>query len=186
MNILSIPKLTITHKQGWLELEKTNSSLTTFFTTFVLPLCALPPLLLYYAGTHYADAFIAGFADKPWGLIALAFYMAEILSYAGMGWFISQVAEVNKIKVSTHDAYFLAGVAPAPLWLSSLALLVPNLAFNVITVLAALVASCSLIYHGVCALSRGCEELQAAGLTQVVMSAGLVAWALLMLIIVAF
>ncbi len=186
MNILSIPKLAITHKEGWLDLDKTPSSLATFFSTFVLPLCTLPPLLLYYAGTHYGNAFIAGFADKPWATIAVVFFVAELLSFWGMGWLIGQVAAVNQTPVSTHDAYLLAGIAPTPLWLSSLALLVPNPAFNAVTVLAALAVSCSLIYHGVCALSRGGEETMAAGVTQTVMGAGLVAWALLLMIIVAF
>ena len=141
--------------------------------------------LSYYAGTHYGEAFADGFGSKPWAAIAIVFFLAEMITFLGMGWFIEQVATVHKVQISTHDAFMLAGISPTPLWLSSLALLVPSFAFNAIVVLMALAASCSLIYHGVSALCHMREETTAAAITQTVMGAGVTAWALLMLIVVA-
>ncbi len=185
MNILSIPKMILTPKTGWLDVENIPPSLTGLFSSLVLPLSILPPVLLYYAGTHYGDAFADGFGSKPWATISMVFFLVEMLTFLGMGWFIEQVAEVHHAQISTHNAYMLAGIAPTPLWLSSLALLVPSLAFNTIVMGVALVISCSLIYHGVSALCHIREETTAAAITQTVMGAGLAAWALLLLIIVA-
>lgn len=185
MNILSIPKMILAPRNSWLQLENIPTSLAKMFFSLILPLSALPPLLLYYAGTHYGDAFAAGFTAKPWGTIAIAFFLAEMLSYLGMGWFIRQVVSVHDADISTHDAYMLAGITPTPLWLSSLALLVPSFAFNAAVVLIALAVSCNLIYQGVYALCHMREETSAAGITQTVMGAGVSAWALLLLIIVA-
>lgn len=185
MNILSIPKMILAPRNSWLHLEKVPPSLANLFLSLVLPLSALPPLLLYYAGTHYGDTFAGGFGGKPWGTIAIIFFLTEMLTVLGMGWFIRQVAAVQKTHISTNDAYMLAGITPIPLWLSSLALLVPNLAFNVVAVLMALAASCSLIYHGAYALCHMSEETTAAAITQTVMGAGVSAWALLLLIVVA-
>lgn len=185
MNILSIPKMTLTSGDSWLDLEKTPTSLGNLFLSLVLPFSALPPLLLYYAGTHYGETFAVGFAGKPWGTIAVVFFLAEMFAFISMGWFIEQVAAAQKAHISTKNAYMLAGIAPTPLWLSSLALLVPSFAFNAVVVLIALAASCGLIYHGVYSLCHMREATTAAAITQTVMGAGVSAWALLLLIVVA-
>lgn len=185
MNILTIPKMILTPRESWLDLEKTRPSLVRLFAYHILPLSALPPLLLYYTGTHYGDAFAAGFGSKPWATIAMAFYLTEVFTVLGMGWIVGQVAAVYKVHVSKRDAYLLAGISPTPLWLSSLALLVPSLAFNVSVALVALMATCILVYQGIYALCHMHEEINAAAITQTVMGAGLIAWALLLLIIVA-
>jgi len=185
VNILSIPKIILTPRRNWLDLENIPPSLAKLFLLLVLPLSAMPPLLLHYAGKHYGDAFVYGFAGKPWGTIAIVFFLAEMLTFLGMSWFIGQVAADHKAQISKHDACMLAGIAATPLWLSSLALLMPNLAFDAVVVLAALAASCGLIYHGVRALCHIDEETSAAAITQTVMGAGLAAWALLLMIVVA-
>lgn len=184
MNILSIPKMILTPRDGWFHLANTSSP-ARLFLSVVFPLSILPPLLLYYAGTHHGDILAVGFGAKPWGVVTIVFFLAEMLTFLGMGWFIGQVAAVQNVQISTRDAYMLAGIASTPLWLSSLALLVPSFAFNAAVVLMALAASCSVIYHGVYALGRMREETIAAGITYTVMSAVLSAWVLLLPIVVA-
>lgn len=100
-----------------------------------------------------------------------------------MGWLIKAIAETNSVDIDTHDAYMLAGIAPIPLWLSSLGLLVPSLLFNAFVSLVALGLSCSIIYHGIYALCHMHEEVVAASITQTVIGAGLIAWALLLIMI---
>jgi hypothetical protein len=185
MNIMSIPKMVVSSQEGWLDFERIHPSLVKLFSYLVLPLSLLPPAMLYYAGTQYGDDIVAGYSGKPWALIAVAFFLAEMATFFAMGWFIGQVAESQKVKIDVHDAYMLAGIAPIPLWLSSLALLIPSLSINVGISLFALALSCSLIYHGVYALCHMHEEVVAAGVTQTVMGAGLAAWALLMVVIVS-
>lgn len=185
MNILTIPRMILTPKDSWLHLEKAQPSLPGVFSTLVLPLSVLPPLLLYYGGTHYGALFVAGFGGKPWGMIAALFFLTEVLTFLGMRWLIGQVTTMHKMQVSTRDTWLLAGIAPTPLWLSSLALLVPSPAFNATVMLMALAASCILIYQGIHVLCHTREEIIAATITQTVMGAVLAAWALLLGIVVA-
>lgn len=181
MSILSLPKMAFSSEDGWPDVEKAHPSIVKLFALLVLPLSILPPAMLYYAGVGYGDAFAEGFSAKPWGAIAALFFLAELATFGVMGWFIKDIAGVHKVDISYHDAYLLAGVAPIPLWLSSLGLLEPSLTFNAGLSAAALAMSCGLIYHGVYALCHLHEELIAAAITYGVIAAGLVSWALLLL-----
>ena len=183
MNLISLSKLPFSTTQGWPELEKIHPRLFRVFAFLVLPLSLLPPVMLYYAGTRYPEAFFTGAASKDWGEIAMVFFLAEMLTFLGMGWLIRQVAESNRLKISHHDAYLLAAIAPIPLWLASLGLLVPSLAFNAGLSIAAMALSCGVIYHGVEGLCHMREEVTAAAIVQMVIGAGLVAWMLLLALV---
>jgi hypothetical protein len=154
------------------------------FAFVVLPLSLLPPGMLYYAGTRYPEAFFAAASGKDWGAIAVVFFLAEMATFTGMGWLIKQVAESNRLEIDYHDAYLLAAIAPIPLWLSALGLLVPSLAFNTVLSLAALGISCGMIYHGIEGLCHMREDVTAAAIVQTVIGASLIAWALLLMILV--
>jgi hypothetical protein len=183
MNLISLSKLPFSTEQGWPELEKIHPGLLKVFAFIVLPLSLLPPAMLYYAGTHYPESFLKGAAGNAWGDIAVVFFLAEMLTFLGMGWLIKQVADSNRLKIDRHDAYLLAAIAPIPLWLSSLGLLVPSLAFNAALSLVALGLSCGVIYHGIEGLCLMCEEVTAAAIVQTVIGAGLAAWALLLVMV---
>ncbi len=186
MSILTLPKMVVSAREGWPEVEKSHPSVAKLFALLVLPLSILPPVMLYYAGSHYGDAFAQGFGAKPWGLVAVSFFLAEMATFAAMGWLIKQIAAANEVTVSYYDAYLLAAVSPVPLWLSALGLLVPSLAFNGVLALAALAMSCGLIYHGVFALCHMREEVVATAITYGVIAVGLMAWALLLLFVMLF
>lgn len=113
--------------------------------------------------------------------IILLFEMATLL---GMGWLIRKVAATNGLRLDHDEAYLLATIAPVPLWVSSLGLLVPSLGFNVLLSLTALALSCGIIYHGIQALCHTREGVAAAAIAQTVIGAGLIAWALLLLLVV--
>lgn len=183
MNLISLSKLPFSTAQGWPELEKIHPGLLKVFSFIVLPLSLLPPAMLYYAGTNYPESFFKGAAGNAWGEIGVVFFLAEMLTFIGMGWLIKQVADSNRLKIDRHDAYLLAAIAPIPLWLSSLGLLVPSLAFNVGLSLVALGLSCGIIYHGIEGLSHMREDVTAAAIVQTVIGAGLTAWALLLVMV---
>lgn len=184
MNILTLPKMVVSSREGWSEVEKAHPSMAKLFAYLVLPLSVLPPVMLYFAGKHYGDDFIAGFGSRHLELISTVFFLAELATFGAMGWFIKQIAKYNTVDISDHDAYMLAGIAPVPLWLSSLGLLVPSVMFNAGVSLAALAMSCGLIYHGVYALCHMHDEVSAMAITQAVIGAGMAAWAILLVIIV--
>ena len=185
MSFLTLPKMIFSSELGWPELEKMHLPLANFLSLLVLPMALLPPLMVYFAGRSYGDLIISGYGAKPWGLIAGVFLLAEVATVMLMGWMIQQVAQSQKLRLSAHDAFLLAGIAPLPLWLASLCLLVPNAAFDAEMSLLALAASCGLFYHGAYALAHMRDEIAAAGITQTVMGAGLVIWVLLLALIVA-
>jgi hypothetical protein len=183
MNLISLSKLPFSTAQGWPELEKIHPGLLKVFAFIVLPLSLLPPAMLYYAGTSYPEAFLEGAVGKAWGEIAAIFFLAEMITFLGMGWLIREVADSNRLKIDRHDAYLLAAIAPIPLWLSALGLLVPSLAFNAALSLVALGVSCGIIYHGVEGLCHMREDVTAAAIVQTVIGAGLIAWALLLVMV---
>ncbi|WP_163557763.1 YIP1 family protein [Halomonas sp. NO4] len=187
MNVTTLLQLPFTRTLGWKELQRRQISIPSLAWLVVVPLSLLPPVLLYYAGTHYGDAFVAGFGERPWRYITTILFLAELLTFFVMGWLIHAVVNSEEMSISYHDAYLLAALAPLPLWTASLALLIPSLLFNVVVVLAALGISCSLIYHGLQGLcERGDNDVVAMSATYTVMAAGVLAWGLLMAIVWAY
>ena len=184
MKLSTLSHLPFSAEVGWPEIERTHPRLAKLFAFIVLPLSLLPPAMLYYAGTRYPEVFLPQAAGKDWGLIAGVFFLAEMATLLVMGWLIREVSQTDGLHIDSHDAYLLAAIAPIPLWLSSLGLLVPSLAFNAILSLAALVLSCGIIYRGIEGLCHTREDVSAAGIVQIVIGAGLIAWALLLMLTV--
>jgi hypothetical protein len=171
----------------WRELKGMNLSIPFLAWVIVVPMSFLPPVLLYYAGTHYGDSFINGFADKEWRFITTILFLAELLTFFVMGWLIKAVLDGHQLQIEYPDAYLLAAIAPLPLWLSSLALLVPVLAVSVIAMFAGMFLSCALIYQGVRSLCRRTDnDVVAMSATYTVMAASLTAWGILMAMVWAF
>lgn len=167
----------------WPELARVDSTVARAFWFLVVPLSLLPPAMLYLAGSHYGDVFFEGFSSKRWDHIAIIFFLGEIASVSLMGWVIKQVANAWDAQVSFRNAYLLAAIAPIPLWVSSLGLLVESLAFNVALTFVALAVSCGLIFQGVrsfCQISEIEDIGKAAEITRLVFGAGLIVWALFM------
>ncbi|WP_227369740.1 Yip1 family protein [Halomonas sp. M20] len=186
MTPISLMQLPFSSTQGWKELSRRQPSVQLLVLCIVLPMSLIPPLMLYYAGTHYGDAFMSGFADKQWRFITTIFFLAELLTFAVMGWLIYEIANTSKNALSIHDAYMLAALAPIPMWLSALALWVPSLAFNIIVALIALGVSCSLVYHGLKGLAREQDEMETMSAAYTIMSASVLAWGLLIAVAWAY
>lgn len=187
MNLSTILYLPFSRTAGWKELQQRQVSIPAVAWLVVVPLSLLPPIMLYYAGTHYGDEFIAGFADRPWRHITTILFLAELLTFFVMGWLIRSVVNGYGMSISYHDAYLLAALAPLPLWASSVVLAVPSLLLNVLAVLMALCISCSLIFHGLQGLcQQRDDDMAAMSATYTIMAAGALAWGLLMVIVWAY
>jgi hypothetical protein len=184
MKLSTLSQLPFSADRGWPEIERVHPRLAKLFAFMVLPLSLLPPAMLIYAGTHYPEVFLQQAAGRDWGPIAGVFFLAEMVTLLVMGWLIREVAQSNGLHIDNHDAYLLAAIAPVPLWLSSLGLLVPSLTFNAILSLVALGLSCGIIYRGIEGLCHTREDVSVAGIVQIVIGAGLIAWALLLMLAV--
>ncbi|AHI29434.1 Yip1 family protein [Marinobacter similis] len=187
MTVSHFLRLPLPGNDGWQALKRKNFSIPFLAWVVVLPMSLLPPVLLYFAGVHYGDDFMPGFADKEWRFITTILFLAELLTFFIMGWLIHSVMNSDKMEISYHDAYLLAAIAPIPLWLSSLALLVPVLAISVVSVLVGLCFSSLLIYQGIKSLcQRSDDDVVAMSATYTVMAASLLAWGILMATVWAF
>lgn len=187
MTVSHFLRLPLPGNDGWQELKRKNFSIPFLAWVVVLPMSLLPPVLLYFAGVHYGDDFMPGFANKEWRFITTILFLAELLTFFIMGWLIHSVMNSDKMEISYHDAYLLAAIAPIPLWLSSLALLVPVLAISVVSVLVGLCFSSLLIYQGIKSLcQRSDDDVVAMSATYTVMAASLLAWGILMATVWAF
>ena len=186
MKISALTRMPFSAEAAWPEVAKFDAHIFRLFLSVVVPLSLLPPVMIYLAGHHYGDIFLQGFGsiqsvgNKAWGQIAVTFFFGEILSVALMGWLIRQVAANWNGSISYRSSYLLAAIAPIPLWISSLGLLLPSIALNVVLSFIALGLACALIYRGVQALCKIKEDIEAAAVTQVVFGAGMIVWGLLL------
>ncbi|MGO1625878.1 MAG: YIP1 family protein [Halomonadaceae bacterium] len=188
MNPTTVIKLPFTRRNGWKELQRRRPSIAKLAFGLVLPMSLIPPVLLYYAGTHYGDTFMAGFADRQWRFITTILFLSELLTFFVMGWLVHTVVNIaDEMSIDYQDAYLLAALAPLPLWSSAIMLLIPSLLLNVFAVLVALGISCSLVYQGLGALcQRRGQDITAMSAAYTIMAAGVLAWGLLMAIVWAY
>lgn len=187
MNMNQLARLPFSGNGAWSELRRLDLSIPFLAWVVVLPLSFLPPVLLYYAGTQYGDAFIDGFGDKKWRFITTILFLAELLTFFVMGWLIHAVMDSHQLEVTYQDSYLLAAIAPLPLWLSSLALLVPYLVVSVVAVFAGLFLSCALVYQGLRSIcDRQDNDVEVMSATYTIMAAAVLAWGLLMAMVWAF
>jgi len=166
---------------GWDEMIRIHPSITRLFAIVVLPLSLLPPAMIVYAAGRYGDIFALGVSTQQWYTAAGIFFVAELLTVPAMAWLIHLIlTRAYDVRAEYHECFTLAAIAPIPLWLSSLALFVPSLAFNVVIGILALFGSTGLIYHGVYTLFHMRENLQAFQMATVIAGTELFAWLVLM------
>lgn len=176
--------VTAAARTAWFLFGRMHPALDRMFLRVVVPLSLLPPLMLYYAGTYHGNDFMPGFANRDWVSIAFIFLLAELATVGAMGTVIRWIAKLNGIVADRTSAYLLAFVAPIPLWLSSLSLLVPNFIFAACVGMLAFGVSCLVIYHGVSALLRVKEDVEAGSIAWGIMACGLLAWGMLLVMVI--
>ena len=183
MNVLQMPRMIFSFSEGWDDLIRIHPSIARLFAWVVLPLSLLPPALIYYAGGSYGDVFVPGVTPGQWHAAAGIFFLAELLTVPIMAWLIHLVSRINNVATDYHACFTLAAIAPVPLWLSSLTLLVPNLIFGAVVGGLGLLCSVGLIYRGVYSLFSMGEEVKALQMATVIAGAGLFMWLILMQIV---
>lgn len=183
MNVVQMPKMIFSFSEGWDDVIRIHPSIVRLFALMVLPLSLLPPAMIYYAGGSYGDVFVPGITPEQWHAAAGIFFLAELLTVPIMAWLIHLVCRVNNAAADYHACFTLAAIAPVPMWLSSLALFVPNLSVGVVVGGLGLLCSVGLIYRGVYALFSMREDIKALQMATVIAGAGLFMWLILMQIV---
>ena len=175
MNILVLLRMLFGSTSVSAELVYRGSTVRNLFWAMSVPLSLLPPTMIVLLDGPLS-AYLPVLQIRPSVFMASLFFGCEVLSVFLIGWLIKQVASTLGHEVAYADAYLVAAIAPIPLWLSSLGLLVNNPFLNTALPLSALASCCALIYQGAYSLCHVGDRLKAAAVTQVVFGAALILW----------
>ncbi|KAF0812548.1 hypothetical protein IGB42_02837 [Andreprevotia sp. IGB-42] len=179
MKASSYPHMLVSYHEGWDELQAAHPATLGIFLKLVLPLSLLPVLMMLYAGNHYGQYYGGEVSMSHWQTVAAAFFVAEMITVPGIAWIIRQLARAHKAHSDYDGSYLLAAVSAVPMWLSSLTLFVPYLAFNVACAFTGLAMACALVYHGIPAMLGKERDEDVRDMTYLIMWIGGGAWAIL-------
>lgn len=187
MTLHDLPKMMYSYTEGWPELIRVHPSVMRVFTLFVMPMSLIPPAMLAFSMMVTPGAVFPALVPPVSGAemlaVVIAFYLAQLAMVPLMASIIQQMGDVVELKPAYHDAFMLAAIAPTPLWLSALALLVPSVWVGGLVVAAAWIGCAALIYHGVKPLFRIDDLGKARLMGSFVLMAGVIAWAALMVVL---
>lgn len=180
MNPRNIFLLFASPSTGWNNLVQSRPSIPRLYMLHVIPFALIPPVMGYLAGMKYGGQFFPALSETKLLLIAVIFFIIELVVVPAMAVIVRQLGEVAEIHPSYHDAFVLAAVAPTPLWLAPIFLLVPSVTLNLLIVSLAMMAAAGFIYYGIPAVFDIREEGHAILMFGAVLIAGVVAWGFLM------
>lgn len=150
MNLTTLFNLFWKPTAGWQELLDSSPSIPRLFLLHVVPLACIPTLMIVYAGKSNENYLLIDMlpTDKLM-FVGTIFFLVQLMSVPMMALVVRHLGEVANISPSYKSAFILAAVAPTPLWLSALSLLIPSFLALVITGTLAVMASAGLIFYGV-------------------------------------
>lgn len=180
MNPINLFWLFASPAKGWSSLVQSRPSIHQLFLLHAVPFSLIPPLMVYFAGNQYGGQFFPGLSPVKLLLVAVAFFIVELMIVPFMGVIIRQLGEVAEIHPSYKDAFILAAVAPTPLWIAPLFLLVPSVMLNLLAVSLAMMATAGFIYYGIPVVLKLEERGHAMLLFGAILTAGVVTWGFLM------
>jgi len=187
MDTHNFQKMVYSYSEGWQDLMRMHPGVQRMMWMYVVPMSLVPAVMFMYAMLVTPGAVLPAVVPHVTMAEALTtgavFFVVELGMVALMASLIQQMGDVVDVSPSYEEAYMLAAVAPTPLWVGSLALLVPSLWLNMVVMLLAWVASAALIYHGVYPLFRLDSRSRARVMATFVLLAGVIAWAALMVML---
>lgn len=186
MLMTDIPRMLVSEKTGWEDIDRSHFSHRWFFRSLVMPMSLLPPALYVYAETMHPGAIfplsVPALSGMQLLVNAIVFYGMQLAMVGYMAMLIQRMALGRDHDPGYDGAYALAAIAPVPLWLSSLSLLVPSTAFVIAAVAVAWVASIALLRHGVRPLLHVRDAKTARYIADAVTLAGVAAWIALLVV----
>ncbi|WP_137938457.1 Yip1 family protein [Chitinivorax sp. B] len=180
MKLSAYSRMITSFHVGWDELHRDPPSIISMMINLVLPFSLLPAAMILYAGHVNGQLYVPNASIDRWNTIALLFLVAELATVPLMAWVLRLIAESKQLQATYRDGFVVAAAAAIPLWLSSLVLLIPNPAINLIGVLLGLLASFAMLYHGLPEMFGTDEGIESLDLAYSSISAGGAAWTLLM------
>ena len=180
MLLTHFPEMLISEKNGWEEIDHSHYSASWFFKHLVMPMSLLPPALYAYAELVHPGAIfplsVPALTAIQLLVIGIVFYGMQLLMVGYMAMLIQRMSLARDHDPGYDAAYALAAIAPVPLWIASLALLVPSLGFTLFIGALAWAASLALIRHGVHPLLHINDDKTSHYVANMVTLSGIVAW----------
>lgn len=180
MNLSTLFKLFFSPTQGWQSLVSKHPPVHRLFLLHVVPFALIPPLMIYMAGNKGQILFLDLLPASKLLIVAIAFFLIQLIAVPLMASVIKQLCEVVEAHPTYIQAFTLAAVAPTPLWLMPVFLLMPNMLVMLVVTSLAMMASAGFIYYGIPETLEVREEGHRNLLFGAILTAGLVAWGFLM------
>ena len=153
MSLANLPKMLLSESEGWSELVRIHPSIAKLYGVFVAPMSLLPPLMYGYAELVHPGSILPAVTPALtfselclWGAV---FFVLEVAMVALMASYIQQIGASVEVALPFERASLLAATALTPMWLSSLALMIPSVRANLAVVALAWIAAAALIRHGI-------------------------------------
>jgi hypothetical protein len=125
-------------------------SVTQLLLFYVLPLSLLPCVMMYMRlYNSYPQLFFDNLPGNRLLVVSIELLVLQLVVVLTMAWITQNLAEMVNIKPNYRDSLLMMALATTPLWLTSLFYIVPNLSFNVLVHVGAVLASVLLVYRGV-------------------------------------
>jgi hypothetical protein len=180
MNPFKLFWLFFTPTKAWQELMQSPPSVHQLYLLHVVPFSLIPPVMIYIAGNRHNTLLFDLLPGNKLTIIAVAIFIVQLVAVPVMAMIIRQLAEIIEIHPPYKDAFIVAAIAPTPLWMAPLFLIVPDILVNIAITSWAMMASAGLIYYGIPAVFKLKEPGQALLLFGGILMAGVIAWGFLM------
>jgi hypothetical protein len=180
MNPITLFKLFFKPTTGWEELMASNPSIHRLFLLHVLPFALIPPVMIYVAGKNHTILFFDLLPGSKLLLVALILFLIQLVVVPLMASILRQLAEIADAHPTYRQAFVLAAVAPTPLWMAPVFLIVPDIIVNIGITSLAMMASAGFIYYGIPTVFKIKEQGHVYLLFGAILMAGATAWGFLM------
>ncbi|HEY8354639.1 MAG TPA: Yip1 family protein [Methylophilaceae bacterium] len=180
MSPLTLFKLFFKPIAGWEALIAGQPSMHRLFLLHVVPFALIPSVMIYIAGTRQTLMFFDLLPGNKLLLVAIILFLVQLVVVPAMASIVRQLAEVADSHPSYRQAFILAAVAPTPLWMAPVFLIVPSMMVNLAVMTLAMMASAGFIYYGIPTVFRIREQGHVNLLFGAILVAGVVAWGFLM------
>jgi hypothetical protein len=181
MNPVTLFKLFFMPTKGWQDLLSTQPSIPRLFMLHVIPFSLIPSLMIYIAGMNNSFPLLEIMPSSNMLLVAVSFFVIQLIAVPIMATVLRQLGEVAEVHPNYKDSFILAAVAPTPLWLAPVFLIVPNILFILAIFTLAMMAAFGIIFYGLPTVLNVRDEGRALFYFGGIVMAGMVASAFLFL-----
>lgn len=155
-------------------------SMHRLFLLHVVPFALIPSVMIYIAGTNQTILFFDLLPGNKLLLVSVILFLVQLVVVPAMASIIRQLAEIADSHPSYKQAFTLAAVAPSPLWMAPVFLLIPDILVNIAVTSLAMMASAGFIYFGIPTVFKIKEQGHVYLLFGAILVAGVIAWGFLM------